>query len=88
MAKKIKHICKNCRLFDEGLGVCSVIILHEGEKVKIPVSPDDPCFFEEPYFDPITNEKSDFNEIKQIRMWVEDENGNKTDENGTVFIEY
>lgn len=88
MAKKIKPICGNCRLFDEGLGICRVVILHEGEKLNLPVEAKDPCFFEQEYFDPITGRTETFNEVKEIRVWVEDKDGKKTDGNGTVKIQF
>lgn len=84
--KKIEPICKNCRLFDAGKRQCSVVVLHEGKKIHIPVDAEDPCFFEQEYFDPITNSVDNFNEIREIKMWVEDEDGNKS-KNGTVKIE-
>ena len=87
MVKKIEKICKNCKLFNAPERRCSVVILHEGQKINIPVDAQDPCFFEEPYFDPMTKTEENFNEIKEIRMWVEDQNGNKSD-HGVVKIEY
>lgn len=86
--KGIAKICKNCKLFDPKRKQCQVVILAEGKRVKIPVEAKDPCFFEEPYFDPITGEKSDFNEIQEVKFWVEDEYGRKTGGNGTVKMEY
>lgn len=87
MPKQIEKICKNCKLFNATARRCSVVILHDGLKINIPVDANDPCFFEEPYFNPITKTQEDFNEIKEIKMWVEDENGNKSD-HGTVKIQY
>lgn len=86
--KKIDPICKNCRLFDPKNKICRVVILHEGERINIPVDAEDPCFFEQQYFDPTTKAMEDFNEIKQVRFWVEDEKGQKTNKNGTVKMEY
>ncbi len=74
-------------LFNPSKSECRVIILHEGEKINIPVDPKDPCFFEEEYFNPITKETETFNDIKEIKMWVEDDFGNKAD-HGKVKIEY
>jgi hypothetical protein len=84
--KKIERVCGNCRLFNPEINRCSVVVLFEGQKTNIPVDPEDSCFFEEDYFDPKTGEKSDFNEIKEIKMWVEDENGQKAKE-GQVKIQ-
>ena len=87
--KIIEKICKNCKLFDGKKSECSVVILHEGNRIKIPVSAEDSCFFEGEYFDPITNNKENFvEEVKQVRFWVEKENGDKTDGDGIVKIEY
>jgi hypothetical protein len=84
----MKKICKNCKLFDVSKNECRVIILHEGEKINIPVEAQDLCFFEtENYFNPISNQIENFNEIKEIKIWVEDESGNKST-NGIVKIEY
>lgn len=87
MVKKIERICKNCKLYDPREGHCTVVILHEGQKFNIPVDPGDPCFFEQEYFDPVTKTLEDFNEIKEIRMWVEDEKGQKTTQ-GIVKVQY
>lgn len=83
----MKKICKNCKLFNPNNKICQVIILYEGEKINIPVDPQDSCFFEQPYYDPISKKKEDFNEIKEIKMWVEDEFGQKSN-TGKVRIEY
>jgi len=88
MKKKIEPICKNCRLYNPARGLCSVVILHEGERVNIPVDPTDQCFFEQQYFDPTTGAIEDFNEIKQVKFWVENDKGQKTNKDGVVKIEY
>ena len=85
--KKIKRICNNCKLYNPQANHCSVIIMHEGKKINIPVDPGDSCFFEQEYFDPITKTAENFNEIKEIRAWVEDPSGQKTDGDGVVKIE-
>lgn len=84
--KNIEKVCNNCRLFDSNNKLCKVVVLHEGQKINIPVDPSDSCFFEQDYFDPITNIKSDFNEIREIKVWVENEKGEKAD-HGTVKVE-
>lgn len=89
MTKKIEKICANCRLFNEKTNECSIVIIHEGEKIHLPVDPKDSCFFEETYFDPITKEKTNLiSDVQQIKIWVENEDGEKTDKNGKVKIEY
>jgi hypothetical protein len=86
---QIKKICKNCKLFNPEKSICSVVIINEGERIKIPVSPEDDCFFEGEYFDATTQAKESFSEeIKQVRFWVENELGEKTNGNGIVKIEY
>jgi hypothetical protein len=87
--KNIERICKNCRLYNPDRGECSIVVLHEGQRLRLPVLENDPCFFEEEYFDPTTKAVEHFAEdIKQVRFWVENEKGDKTDGNGTVKMEY
>lgn len=86
--KSIEPICKNCRLFDGHQSICKVVILHEGQKINLPVEANDPCFFEQTYFDPILQREETLNEVKQVRFWVEGKDGKKTDKNGVVKMEY
>jgi hypothetical protein len=86
--KYIEPICGNCKLYSPKKGVCSVVVLMEGQRLNVPVDPGDHCFFEQKYFDPQTNCVEDLNEIKEVKFWVEDEKGRKTNKNGTVKIEY
>jgi hypothetical protein len=86
--KYIEPICSNCRLFDPHNSICKVVILHEGQKINLPVEANDPCFFEQTYFDPSSQREENFNEIKQVRFWVEGKDGKKTDKNGVVKCEY
>lgn len=84
--KPIERICKNCRLFNPQTSECSVVILVEGERTKIPVDPQDSCFFEA---NPELGQTEDFTDmIQQVRFWCEDEDGKKTDGNGKVKVEY
>jgi hypothetical protein len=88
--KEIKPICGNCRLFDSKENVCKVIVLHEGEKINVPVEKSDNCFFENEFL-AINEEgqKESFKpEVQQVKFWVEDEKGEKTKGDGTVKIEY
>lgn len=88
-SKEIQRICKNCKLYDPSRGECSVVILHEGQRVKIPVDPQDECFYEGVYFDPTTKAMEDFSgDIQQVKFWVENDKGQKTDKNGVVKMEY
>ena len=75
--KKIDPICRNCLLYDSNKGECKVVILFEGKKYHLPVLPDDRCHMDELGI-----------EVKQVRWWVEDKNGQPTDGNGIVKIEY
>jgi hypothetical protein len=84
--KKIEEICKNCRLYDPGKKHCSVVVLWEGERVHIPVDPQDKCFFTDK-FDSNSGENFQ-DDIKQVRFWTEDEKGQPTNGNGTVKVEY
>lgn len=87
--KQIEKICKNCKLFNPDSSTCSIVILHEGERLRLPVLENEPCFFEGEFFDEATNETSNFvDDVKEVKMWVEDENGKKTNKEGTVKIEY
>jgi hypothetical protein len=89
MKKTLEKICGNCKLFNPDRGECCVVILHEGQRLKLPMSPSDKCFFEEEYFDPTTKALENFSqEIQQVKFWVENEKGEKTNEKGTVKIEY
>lgn len=86
--KKIEPKCKNCRLYDSARSICRVVVLHEGERINLPVDAEDQCFFEQTYFDPVTRQFETFNEVQEVKFWVEDKNGKKTDKDGTVKIEY
>lgn len=92
MGKKkneIKRICKNCRLFDAGKSECAVVVLHEGQRLHLPVIAEEACFFEEPYFDPTTKAVEDFADgLQEVKFWVEDKNGKKTKGNGVVKMQY
>ncbi|MCK9458442.1 MAG: hypothetical protein M0R80_02215 [Proteobacteria bacterium] len=92
--KKLKPICKNCSLFDRNNSICRVVILSEGERINIPVDPDDKCFFNNKFT--ALEEKAgkiveeQFKpEIEQVRWWVEDpETGQQTKGNGVVKMQY
>ena len=87
--KPIEKICNNCKLYNAQKGECSVVILWEGERQHIPADPEDPCFFEGEYFDPMTKSNENFtDDIQEVKFWVEDEKGEKTDKDGTVKMEY
>ena len=75
--KTIEPKCKNCMLYKKGEGLCGVAILIKGEKFNMPVDPEDHCHMDELNIP-----------VEQVRWRVEDEQGNFTDKNGTVKIEY
>ena len=87
--KHIEKICNNCKLFDPGTSTCSIVVLHEGERHRLPVLAEDPCFFEGEFFDASSKAMENFvDDIKEVKFWVEDEKGEKTDGDGVVKIEY
>jgi hypothetical protein len=89
MKKPIKKICKNCKLFDPKSSSCSIVVLHEGQRLRLPVSAEDSCFFEGEYFDPTLKATQSFaEEIKEVKFWVENEKGDKIDGDGIVKMEY
>lgn len=77
MSKNIEKICNNCLLFNRSNSTCKVSILLDGKEYHMPVDPGDKCHMDEIGI-----------EIKQVRWWVEDEEGKPTDKNGKVKIEY
>lgn len=85
----IKKICGNCKLFNETKNECCVVVLHEGQRLRIPVDREDACFFENEYFDPTTKALENFAEsVQEVKFWVENEKGEKINGNGVVKIEY
>lgn len=75
--KQVERICNNCKLYNPVRGVCSVVVLYEGERTNIPVDSQDSCFFEQECFDPVSGRKETLNEIQEVKFWVEDEKGRK-----------
>ena len=69
MSEKIKKICKNCRLYNEKDGICSVNILHEGEYYELPVRPYDRCWWErmEQELSCLDGEETEIN-IQELRI--------------------
>ena len=92
MSRKKKHIekiCKNCKLFNPRDKECAVVVLHEGERLHLPVDAEDSCFFEEEFFDPTTKAMENFaDDLKEVKFWVENENGDKVGGEGIVKMEY
>jgi hypothetical protein len=86
---QIERICRNCKLFNPDTSECAVVILYEGQRLRLPVLAHEPCFFESQYFDPTTKAMEDFaGDIQQVRFWVENDKGEKTNGDGIVKIEY
>lgn len=53
------------------------------------MEPDDDCLYETEYFDPVLKVINTFSDdVKEVKFWVENESGEKTDGDGTVKIEY
>jgi len=75
--KNIEKICNNCLLYDRSKGQCKVGVLVDGVEYHMPVFPADKCHFDDIGI-----------EIKQVRWWVEDDEGNPTSKDGTVKVEY
>lgn len=81
---KAKKICDNCQLYNPKKGECSVIVLHEGEKINIPVDPQDACFFESEFVE----KYKPIEDVKQVKIWVEDPDTGEKAKEGIVKIEY
>lgn len=82
--------CKQCKLFDSHNKLCSVIILNNGEKIHLPVSEEDTCFFEQE-FRAIDKNNSNIEkfkvDVKQVKVWVEDPKTGERCKQGKVMIE-
>lgn len=87
--KSIERKCKNCKLFNAQEGHCQIVVLFEGKRTHVPMEPDDDCIYEESYFDPTTKAMENFSEdVKEVKFWVENEQGEKTAGDGVVKMEY
>ena len=97
-----KPICERCQLFDAKKGFCRVLIipppgvaeefgLQKGQKINIPVSAKDECFFEQE-FKAIDKEHSNVErfkiEVQQVKVWVENPKTGERCKQGVVKIEY
>lgn len=56
--------CKNCSLYNKKEGVCSVVIMHDGQKWEMKTKPNDNCAWIEHGID-----------IQGVRAWSDGENG-------------
>ena len=74
--KEIEKICNNCLCFNKDKKECKVAVLLEGKEYHLPVLPGDKCHFDDLGI-----------EIIQVIWWVEDDDGNPTDKDGTVKME-
>jgi hypothetical protein len=78
MKKQKIPICGNCYLFDREKEICKISILIDGKKFNMPVNEKDNCHMLELEIP-----------IEQVKWWVEDpSNGEKTNKNGIVKMEY
>jgi hypothetical protein len=75
--KNVEKICNNCLLYNRDKKECKVAVLVEGKELHLPVIPSDSC-----HYDALGIE------IKQVRWWVENEEGQPIEGNGKVKIEY
>ncbi len=75
--KVIEKICNNCLLYNRAKGECKVACLIDGKEYHLPVFPGDKCHMDDLGI-----------EVKQVRWWVEGEDGKPTSGNGVVKIEY
>ena len=75
--KVVEKICNNCLLYNREKGECKVAVLIDGNEYHMPVFPGDKC-----HMDALDIE------VKQVRWWVEGEDGKPTAGNGVVKIEY
>ena len=95
--KPVEEICGNCRLFNGDKRICKVVVLYAGERINIPVDPQDKCFYQNKFtaIHPVDKDiKEDFNvDIQEVKFWMEDPvTGEKLGENskkkGVVKMEY
>lgn len=84
--KPIERICNNCKLYNPQEGHCSVVVLWEGRRAHIPVSPGDPCFYES--LDVEVPGAGFVQDLKEVKFWVENQNGERTGGDGVVKMEY
>jgi hypothetical protein len=75
--KTVEKICGNCLLYNHEKKECKVAVLVEGKEYHLPVFHNDKCHLEQLNIP-----------VEQVRWWTEDSNGNKTEGNGTVKVEY
>lgn len=83
--KLILHICDNCKLYDPQSETCQIVVLHEGSRANLPVNAIDSCFYES--IDGWSGE-SFIEDVKEVKFWVENSEGKKTNGDGTVKMEY
>lgn len=97
MSKEKK--CNNCRLFDPRNKRCQVVIIHEGQRVHLPVNKRDTCFFEDQFTavkeelvgNEVITTKETFipaEQIKEVKWWVEDPKTGEKSDKGIVKVEY
>ncbi len=62
--KRLPLICKNCKLWNKDEKVCSVVIIHDGEKMELETKAEDRCKWEEMGVD-----------VHRLRAWSDGKNG-------------
>ena len=60
--KPVKHICRNCKLYDREDSVCNVVFVVNGEDYLLQTQPDDKCQIEE-------NDLLEY--VKTLGIWQE-----------------
>lgn len=87
-----QRICKKCSLWrkpkGQGPGLCSVVILINGERIRIPTDGEDRCFFDQTWVNPETGKEENFHDVQQVKFWVENEQGEKVKGDGIVKMQY
>ena len=91
----IEAICKNCLLYDEVESRCKVVIIDHNDQFELETDPEMHCVYDTKFvafeIDPRTGKKrkSVFTpEVQEVKWWVEDKEGNKTNKDGVVKIQY
>lgn len=46
MSKEVRHVCKNCTLYDPKNQICTVTFIVEGEDYVLHTKPEDECLLE------------------------------------------
>ncbi len=77
--KELERKCKNCKLYDMQNKYCTVVVLHEGQRINPPTDPEDYCIFEA---------AGVAENIQEVKWWVENPVTGEKATDGIVKIEY